>query len=74
MRRENAVDLLLAIGAGNGGFDETDVATWLTERLQPLNSALRAPPNVDIEDVPVEPSRHGGSTQGIVLHPATRAH
>ena len=33
----DAVDLMLAVAAGD--LTETDVATWLTERLQPLDSA-----------------------------------
>lgn len=33
---DDAVDLMLAIAAGR--IDETDVAAWLTERLQPLDS------------------------------------
>lgn len=34
---DDAVDLMLAIAAGE--LDETEVATWLTKRLQRLNSA-----------------------------------
>ena len=34
---DDAVDLMLAAAAG--GLTETEVAAWLTERLQPLNSA-----------------------------------
>jgi len=34
---DDAVDLMLAIAAGD--LTEADVATWLTERLQPLDSA-----------------------------------
>jgi death-on-curing protein len=34
---DDAVDLMLAIAAGE--HTEADVATWLTERLQPLNDA-----------------------------------
>jgi death-on-curing protein len=34
---DEAVDLMLAIAAGE--LEETAVAAWLTERLQPLNSA-----------------------------------
>ena len=34
---DNAVSFMLAIAAGD--LDETEVATWLTERLQPLDKA-----------------------------------
>jgi death-on-curing protein len=34
---DDAVDLMLAIAAGT--LDETSVAVWLTERLQPIDSA-----------------------------------
>ena len=34
---DDAVDLMLAVAAGE--LTETNVATWLTERLQPLDSA-----------------------------------
>ena len=34
---EEAVDLMLAIAVGE--LTETEVATWLTERLQPLDGA-----------------------------------
>jgi len=33
----DAVDLMLAVAAGE--IDATEVAAWLTERLQPLGSA-----------------------------------
>ena len=34
---DDAVDLMLAIAAGE--IDETEVAAWLTDRLQPLDNA-----------------------------------
>ena len=34
---DDAVDLMLAVAAGE--LDETEVANWLSERLQPLTSA-----------------------------------